>query len=92
MYFSKETLAANSRLGGHWNELWANRNMWNANHNAMITANRAHMTQEWLAVNAVGGFSRDFGLRSTVRYCNCVTKKLAWKSSTIWSVCRQCYQ
>lgn len=60
MYFSKETLAANSRLGGHWNELWANRNMWNANHNAMITANRAHMTQEWLEVNAVGGFTRDF--------------------------------
>ncbi|EMH4108131.1 major capsid protein [Serratia sp. TSA_130.2] len=60
MYFSKETLAANSRLGGHWNELWANRNMWNANHNAMIAANRAHMTQEWLAVNAAGGFTRDF--------------------------------
>ena len=60
MYFSKETLASNSRLGGHWNELWANRNMWNANHNAMIAANRAHMTQEWLAVNAAGGFTRDF--------------------------------
>ncbi|ENZ5479322.1 major capsid protein [Serratia marcescens] len=60
MYFSKETLAANSRLGGHWNELWANRNMWNANHNAMIAANRAHMTPEMLACNAVGGFAREF--------------------------------
>ena len=42
MYFSRETLAANSRLVGHWNELWANRNMWNAQHNAMIATNRAH--------------------------------------------------
>ncbi|MBM9570506.1 hypothetical protein INP82_24410, partial [Citrobacter sedlakii] len=60
MYFSKETLATNSRLGGHWNELWANRNMWNAHHDAMIAANRSNMTPEWLAVNAVGGFTRDF--------------------------------
>lgn len=60
MYFSKETLATNSRLGGHWNELWANRNMWNAQHDAMIAANRSNMTPEWLAVNAVGGFTRDF--------------------------------
>lgn len=60
MYFSKETLATNSRLGGHWNELWANRNIWNAQHNAMLTANRAHMTPEMLACNAVGGFAREF--------------------------------
>lgn len=52
MYFSKETLATNSRLGGHWNELWANRNMWNAQHDAMIAANRSNMTPEWLAVSA----------------------------------------
>lgn len=60
MYFSKETLAANSRLGGHWDDLWANRNMWNTNHDAMIAANRSNMTQQWLAVNAVGGFTREF--------------------------------
>ena len=60
MYFSKETLAANSRLGSHWNELWANRNIWNANHNSMIAVNRAHMTPEMLACNAVGGFAREF--------------------------------
>jgi len=60
MYFSRETLAANSRLVGHWNELWANRNMWNAQHNAMIATNRAHMTPDMLACNAVGGFAREF--------------------------------
>lgn len=60
MYFSKETLAANSRLGGHWNELWAHRNIWNSQNNAMIAANRAHFTADMLAANAVGGLSRDF--------------------------------
>lgn len=38
MYFSKETLATNSRLGGHWNELWANRNMWNLQNDSIIAA------------------------------------------------------
>ncbi|WP_223862094.1 major capsid protein, partial [Enterobacter hormaechei] len=60
MYFSKETLATNSRLGGHWNELWANRNMWNLQNDSIIAANRAMMTADMLACNAVGGFSRDF--------------------------------
>ena len=60
MYFSKDTLAANYRLGGHWNELWANRNMWNRQHDAVIAANRADMTADMLACNAVGGFTRDF--------------------------------
>ncbi|HCM9463232.1 TPA: hypothetical protein N5N90_004673 [Enterobacter kobei] len=39
MYFSKETLATNSRLGGHWSELWANRNMWNLQNDSIIAAN-----------------------------------------------------
>ncbi len=60
MYFSKETLATNSRLGGHWSELWANRNMWNLQNDSIIAANRAMMTPDMLACNAVGGFSRDF--------------------------------
>lgn len=60
MYFSKDTLAANSRLGGHWNELWANRNMWNRQHDSVIAVNRADMTADMLACNAVGGFTRDF--------------------------------
>ncbi|ENT9725246.1 hypothetical protein ACFBBF_004380, partial [Escherichia coli] len=38
MYFSKETLATNSRLGGHWSELWANRNMWNLQNDSIIAA------------------------------------------------------
>ncbi|KLQ29842.1 hypothetical protein ABR33_14460 [Enterobacter bugandensis] len=41
MYFSKETLATNSRLGGHWSELWANRNMWNLQNDSIIAANLA---------------------------------------------------
>ena len=56
MYFSKETLATNSRLGGHWSELWANRNMWNLQNDSIIAANRAMMTADMLACNAVGGF------------------------------------
>ena len=38
-----------SRLGGHWNELWANRNMWNLQNDSIIAANRAIMTPEMLA-------------------------------------------
>lgn len=36
MYFTPETLAANSRLRGHWNELWANRNIFNHHHDMMV--------------------------------------------------------
>lgn len=60
MYFSKETLAANSRLDGHWNELWANRNIWNAQNKSMIAANRQLLTPDMLAANALGGLTRDF--------------------------------
>ncbi|MEI7195056.1 major capsid protein [Pectobacterium versatile] len=62
MYFTAETLATNSRLRGHWNELWANRNMFDAQHNAMIAANRNMMTPEMLAANALlgDGLGRDF--------------------------------
>lgn len=60
MFFTPETLAANSRLRGHWNELWANRNIWNRQNAAMIAANQAVMTPEMLAANAVNGYGRDF--------------------------------
>ncbi|KAA0910678.1 major capsid protein [Pusillimonas sp. ANT_WB101] len=60
MFFTPETLAANSRLRGHWAELWANRNIHNRQQAAMVEANRAAMTPEMLAANAVGGFGRDF--------------------------------
>ncbi|END2550975.1 hypothetical protein ABLY41_003668 [Enterobacter roggenkampii] len=46
MYFSKETLATNSRLGGHWSELWANRNMWNLQNDSIIAAIPAIQTEE----------------------------------------------
>lgn len=73
MYFSKETLATNSRLGGHWSELWANRNMWNLQNDSIIAANRAIMTPDMLACNAVGGFSRDFWAEIDNR-CSCAIR------------------
>lgn len=60
MYFTKENLATNARMQGHWSELWAQRNIFNAQHDAMIAANKANMTSEMLACNAVGGFAKAF--------------------------------
>ena len=60
MFFDAKTLAANSRLRAHWNDLWANRNIYNAQHQAMLEANRALMSPEMLAANAVAGLGRDF--------------------------------
>ena len=60
MYFTKENLATNARMQGHWKELWAQRNIFNAKHDAMIAANKANMTSEMLACNAVGGFAKEF--------------------------------
>lgn len=60
MYFTKENLATNARMQGHWTELWAQRNIFNAQHDAMIAANKANMTSEMLACNAVGGFAKEF--------------------------------
>lgn len=60
MYFTKENLATNARMRGHWSELWAQRNIFNAQHDAMIAANKANMTSEMLACNAVGGFAKEF--------------------------------
>ncbi|HBD2241229.1 TPA: hypothetical protein KII20_001948 [Escherichia coli] len=60
MYFTKQNLATNSRMQAHWNELWAQRNIFNNQHDAMIAANKANMTAEMLACNAVGGFAKEF--------------------------------
>lgn len=62
MYFDANTLATNSRLRGHWNELWANRNMFDAQHRGMVAANQSLMTPEMLAANALlgDGLGRDF--------------------------------
>lgn len=60
MYFTRQNLATNSRMQAHWNELWAQRNIFNDQHDAMIAANKANMTAEMLACNAVGGFAKEF--------------------------------
>ena len=60
MFFDAQSLAANSRLRAHWNDLWANRDIYNAQHQAMVAANRALMSPEMLAANAVAGLGRDF--------------------------------
>ncbi|MFO9898274.1 major capsid protein [Escherichia sp. WS2893_1] len=60
MYFTKENLATNARMQGHWKELWAQRNIFNDQHDAMIAANKANMTAEMIACNAVGGFAKEF--------------------------------
>lgn len=60
MYFTKENLATNKRMQAHWAEMWAQRNIYNQAHNAMIAANKANMTAEMLVCNAVGGFEREF--------------------------------
>lgn len=60
MFFDRQTLATNRRLVAHWDELWATRNQFNAHNDIMVNAFRASMTPEQLAVNAIGGLSRDF--------------------------------
>lgn len=60
MYFTPETLAANSRLMAHWNELWANRNIFNRQNRVMIEANSTAMTAEMMACNALAGLPREF--------------------------------
>lgn len=60
MFFTPETLAANGRLMAHWNELWANRNIFNRQNRAMIEANSSAMTPEMLACNGLAGLPRTF--------------------------------
>lgn len=60
MFFTRETLAANRRLGAHWNELWANRNVFNRAQASMVANHRQAMSPEMLAANAIDGLSRTF--------------------------------
>lgn len=60
MFLTQQAIAAHPRLMGHYQELQANRNIWNAQHARMIEANRAAMTPEMLAANALAGLGRDF--------------------------------
>jgi len=60
MYLTQSAIAAHPRLMGHYQELQANRNIWNRQNDAMLAANRASMTPEMLAANALAGLGRDF--------------------------------
>lgn len=60
MFFTQNALAAHPRMAGHLQELTANRNIWNGQHSAMMSAFRSAMTPEMLAANSVGGLGRDF--------------------------------
>lgn len=60
MFLTQNAIAAHPRLMGHYQELQANRNIWNTQNAAMINANRAAMTPEMLAANAVNGFTQNF--------------------------------
>lgn len=60
MFLTQSAIAAHPRLMGHYQELQANRNIWNRQNDAMIAANRSSMTPEMLAANALAGLGRDF--------------------------------
>lgn len=60
MYLTQSAIAAHPRLMGHYQDLQANRNIWNRQNEAMIVANRAVMTPEMLACNALAGLGREF--------------------------------
>ncbi|MCQ9087376.1 major capsid protein [Vibrio alginolyticus] len=60
MFFTQDTLAANHNMQGHWDDLWATRNIMSANMQAMIAANQMHMTPEMIAANAATGYVREF--------------------------------
>lgn len=61
MFFAPETLAVNRNMNGHWAELWAQRGIFDQQHEMMVNTYRNVMTPEMLACNALtGGFGRDF--------------------------------
>jgi hypothetical protein len=60
MFLTQQAIAAHPRLMGHYQELQANRNIWNNQNAAMIQANRASMTPEMLQTNALAGLGREF--------------------------------
>lgn len=59
MFFTTESFAANRNIHGHWDDLWAVRNMMSAEQRSMVAVNRAMMTQE-MAANAAVGYPREF--------------------------------
>lgn len=55
MYFTKETLLANRRLQGHWDSLWANRDVFDKSHKVMIQHYSGAMDSQMLAANSLAG-------------------------------------
>lgn len=53
MFFTREALAANSRIEQHFQELRSQRNIWNAHHGGMVANMRQHMTPEMLTANTL---------------------------------------
>ena len=60
MFLTQMAINANPRLLGHYQELQANRNIWNTQNAGMLAAHRASLTPEMLAANAVQGLDRTF--------------------------------
>lgn len=60
MFFTKDYLAANRNMAGHWAELWANRGVFNTQNELMVNQYRHTLTPEILAANAVQGLSQTF--------------------------------
>lgn len=71
MFFTPQALAANRHLGGHWAHLWANRDVWNIQHEAMFQANQVALAVDPLMLqantleftlegNALAGLGREF--------------------------------
>lgn len=60
MFLTQNAIAAHPRLMGHFQELQANRNIWNTQNAAMLNAHRAAMTPEMLQANAIQGLSQTF--------------------------------
>ncbi|WP_313397139.1 major capsid protein [Stutzerimonas nitrititolerans] len=60
MFLTQQAIAAHPRLMGHFQELQANRNIWNTQNAAMLNAHRAAMTPDMLQANALAGLGREF--------------------------------
>lgn len=73
MFLTQSAIAAHPRLMGHFQELQANRNIWNTQNAAMLAVHRAAMTPEMLAANAIQGLSQTFWAeidRQIIQYRN----------------------
>ena len=73
MFLTQSNIAAHPRLMGHYQELQANRNIWNRKNEVMLAANRSIMTPDMLQANALAGLQREFWAevdRQIIQYRN----------------------